>query len=303
MVALVIIYNHQYNQNIEIVENIYKERFSHIFHLVPFYNGDKTNVIPVYCSSYYFQGYVAQGFKSYFKEVYDHYFFIADDLILNPVVNEHNYGEQLKLKPGSCFIPRLSTLDATNSFWHVNLAALLYNGESPGVEAKDQLPGYSEAQQILVRHGLVNKALQFNSIWKTPVTFKEWWQKVTSEKVYLARLIKNKLTGKKYELNYPLVRSYSDIFVISSVAIRQFSHYCGVFSATRLFVELAIPTSMVFTANEIITEKDLVLQGRALWTKEDHSLLDKYNYRLQDLLDHFPENYLYLHPVKLSKWK
>jgi len=86
-VALIIIYNHQYNKNIDILERIYNGRFSNIYHLVPFYNGEKQNVIPVYDSSYYFQGYVAQGFKSYFKEEFTHYFFVADDLILNTKKN------------------------------------------------------------------------------------------------------------------------------------------------------------------------------------------------------------------------
>ncbi len=55
-IALVIIYNHQYNKNIDILERIYKGRFSHIYHLIPFYQGDKENVIPVYDASLYFQG-------------------------------------------------------------------------------------------------------------------------------------------------------------------------------------------------------------------------------------------------------
>jgi hypothetical protein len=40
-VALVIIYNHRYDKNIDILESIYANRFSNIFHIVPFYDGDK----------------------------------------------------------------------------------------------------------------------------------------------------------------------------------------------------------------------------------------------------------------------
>src|ERR1700743_1228199 len=96
-VALIIIYNHRYDKNIELLEQIYKSRFSNIYHLIPFYNGNKENVIAVYDNSFYFEGYIAQGLKSYFKEDYTHYFFVADDMVLNPVVNEHNYAEHLKL--------------------------------------------------------------------------------------------------------------------------------------------------------------------------------------------------------------
>ena len=51
-VALVVIYNHRYDGNISIVEDLYRERFREIFHLVPFYDGDRPNVIPVYESSF-----------------------------------------------------------------------------------------------------------------------------------------------------------------------------------------------------------------------------------------------------------
>jgi len=301
-VALIIIYNHQYNKNIEIVERIYKNRFSTIYHLVPFYNGDKSNVIPVYESSYYFQGYVSQGFKSFFNEGYSHYFFVADDMILNPVINENNYREHLALSEDSNFISRLSTIDEAKRYWTMNLHAIMYNTQSPGVEATGQLPDYNDALALLKKFGLVNKPLKFEYVWQTPESFKEWLEKIKKNKTFPLRYLKNKVTKKGYELSYPLVRSYSDIFVLSAATIKQFCHYAGVFAATRLFSELAIPTALVFSAKEIITEKDIQLRGRALWTKEGLSYLDQFENKLENILTHFPKGQLYLHPVKLSKW-
>ncbi len=75
------------------------------------------------------------------------------------------------------------------------------------------------------------------------------------------------------------------------------------FSATNLFVEIALPTSLVLSAKEIVSEKDLKLQGKALWWETKDQELDKYDHSLKQLLDQFPINYLYLHPIKLSKWK
>jgi hypothetical protein len=301
-VALIIIYNHQYNKNIEILERIYKNRFSSIYHLVPFYNGDKDNVIPVYESSYYFQGYVSQGLKSFFKEEYSHYFFIADDMILNPMINEDNYREHLGLSDETCFISRLSTIDEAKRFWTMNQHAIMYNTQSPGVEAMGQLPNHNQALDLLKRFGIVNKTLKFEYIWQTPETYKQWVNRIKKNKTFILRYFKNKVTKKEYELSYPLVRSYSDIFVVSSDAIKQFCHYAGVFAATRLFVELAIPTALVFSAKKIKTEKDIQLKGRALWTKKYFSVLDTYEYKLRNLLDNFPKDQLYIHPVKLSKW-
>jgi hypothetical protein len=301
-VALIIIYNHQYNKNIEILEKIYKDRFGNIYHLVPFYSGNKKNVIAVYDSSYYFHGYVAQGYKSYFNENYDHYFFIGDDLILNPVINEKNYREHLKLKTNTCFIPRLSSLSENPAYWNVNLDTLIWELESPGVESRSLFPNHQEALQLLGKFGVVNKPMKFEQIWKSPTTFKEWPSKIFGEKFYLLRRLKYKITHKEYYSFYPLVRSYSDIFVVSADAIKMFCHYCGLFAAARLFVELGLPTSMVFSANEINTEKDLELKGRALWTKEDFKVLDQYENKLSKLFNDFPKDQLYIHPVKLSKW-
>ena len=301
-VALVIIYNHQFNKNIEILERIYKDRFTNIFHLVPFYEGKKSNVIPVYESSFYFQGYVAQGYKSYFHKDFTHYFFIADDLILNPVINEKNYFLHLKLGHDTCFIPRLSPINESKEYWSLNISALLYNIQSPGVEAKTQLPDFNEGTQLLKNFGIENKPLKFNQLWETPGSFKDWYTKIKEEKMYLLRFLKNRITKKKYILSYPLVRSYSDIFVVSADALEKFCHYCGVFASTKLFVELALPTSMIFSANAISTEKDLLLTGKALWTKKDYAFLDKYDNNLKKLLDDFPADCLYIHPVKLSRW-
>jgi len=301
-VALIIIYNHQYNKNIDILEQIYKDRFSNIYHLVPFYNGEKQNVIPVYECSYYFQGYLSQGFKSYFKEDYTHYFFVADDLLLNPIINEINYSEHLKLNSNTCFIPGFITLHARSEWWMRVGDAFRWSIDFSGVEAKNQLPDYEKALKKFQQFDLTIKPLRFNQIWKTPSSMKDFCKIIFRDRRYFLYYLKNKFTKKGYSLSYPIVGSYSDIFVVSSESIKLFCHYCGVFAATKLFVEVALPTSLVLSAKEIVTENDLKLQGKALWTKEQHQELEKYENSLKQLLVKFPTNYLYLHPIKLSKW-
>jgi len=300
-VALIIIYNHQYNKNIDILERIYKDRFSNIYHLVPFYNGDKQNVIPVYESSYYFQGYIAQGYKSYFKEEYAHYFFVADDLLLNPTVNENNYSELLKLNSNTCFIPGFINLHDQIEWWPRVSEAFRWSIKCRGVEVENQLPDYEKALQKFQQFDLTIKPLHFNQIWKTPSSLKSFCKLILTDKGYASGFLKSKLKEKLYSLSYPIVGSYSDIFVVSSESIKLFCHYCGVFAATNLFVEVALPTSLVLSAKEIVTENDLKLQGKALWTKKQYQELDKYGNSLKKMLTEFPRNYLYLHPIKLSK--
>ena len=301
-VVLIIIYNHQYNKNIDILENIYRSRFSNIYHLIPFYNGEKQNVIPVYECSYYFQGYISQGFKSYFKEEYTHYFFVADDLLLNPIINENNYAEHLKLNANACFIPGFITLHENRDWWPRLGDAFRWNINFSGVEAKNQLPDSETALIKFKKFDLAIKPLSFNQIWKKPTSIKSLGKRVSRNSIYVYRYFKNKIKKKSYPLSYPMVGSYSDIFVVSSDAIKEFCHFCGVFAATKLFVEIALPTSLALSAKEIVTEKDLKLHGKALWTKEELKELDKYEWSLKKFLTEFPSNYLYVHPVKLSKW-
>jgi len=302
-VALIIIYNHQFNRNIDILETIYQDRFTHIYHLVPFYNGDKKNVIPVYESSFYFQGYIAQGFKAFFQEDFTHYFFIADDLIINPLINENNYTDHLHLSTTSCFIPELLTLHQVTEYWWPRVGeAFFWNLKHPGVEAVNQLPDYQEAMQKFRKFDLTVHPLQFFQIYNRPERFKVFVYRILRERNYFTHYINCKLRKASFSLNYPLVGGYADIAVISSKTIKLFCHYCGVFSSTKLHVELALPTAVVLSASEIVTEKDLRLKGKPMWSSEELQELNKYEFSLIKLLKEFPANYLYLHPIKLSMW-
>ena len=301
-VALIIIYNHRYDRNIEILERIYLSRFSHIYHLMPFYDGNKDNVIPVYDNSFYFQGYVAQGFRQFFHEDYTHYFFIADDMILNPVINENNYTEWFALDDYSCFITNLFSIP-TFGYWAHNRSAAHFNPfnkrafKTNGVEISGMLPPKEEVLKKMEALSLKNDGIVYlkNAYGNF---FNKWLYKAKClmEDIFVYRIFYPK------KLDYPIAASYSDIFIIDKFSMSQFSHYCGAFSATRLFVELAIPTAIVFSAKKITTEKNMQLHGRALWTEEDMRILDDFHNDLSLLLKEFPEKYIYLHPIKLSKW-
>lgn len=291
-VALVVIYNHQYNENIPIVEEVYRDRFTDIYHLVPFYKGNLDNVIPVYENSFYFQGYIAQGLTAFFKEKYDHYLFIGDDLLLNPVINENNYREILKLGLGSSYMPRL---DVMHSYWKgYNIKARLahaFDIKKAGVEAEEILPTYADALTRLSGHKVEVGKFSFDQINK-----------------YFNHPLLSKIgflfsKFRVFGVSYPLTSSYADIFAISGCSIKEFCHYCGVFAALDLWVEIAAPTALALSSQSIIRDDDLEFKGRALWTADDFMLLDKYNYSLSTLLADFPPEYLYLHPIKMSKWR
>lgn len=304
-VALIIIYNHRYDKNIEILERIYNKRFSNIYHLMPFYNGDKPNVIPVYENSHYFQGYIAQGLKVYFKEKFSHYFFIADDLILNPVINENNYSEHFKLDGKTSFIAELVTLHERKVFWRRLKEAYDYSPKMIGVEVMNELPTYDEAIKKFNRLNLTISPLKFDQIYPRIEPSLQTFTSIAKAKTYLLYLyskLKSSAKNTSYEMSYPLVGSYSDIAIVPAEYIKKFCHYCGVFSATNLFVELAIPTAIVLTTEKLVIDNNLQLQGKALWTTEELKELKKYGKNLNELMSNFPKNYIYLHPVKLSSW-
>lgn len=312
-VALIIIYNHKYVKNIDILEKLYERRFSNIFHLMPFYNGNKKNVISVYENSYYFQGYIAQGFSIFSDKKIDHYFFVADDLFLNPNINENNYEDWFQIKSSDSFLPEFFALHNDNKYWRCNAFACNYMRKNlRGLEVPNELPKYREAYERLSRHGIKVKPLKtihicqrghrLNTTVLTP-TYKKILPYFYYEFKYFYNKIANFLLGKHHlQLKYPLVGSYSDILIVSQNSIKKFAHYCGVFAAQRLFVELAIPTALLLSSESIVTEKATKHKGKPLWTDHDYNVLNKYNKNLNKLLIDFLEDCLYIHPIKLSQW-
>lgn len=302
-IPLIIIYNHKFEKNIEILEKIYAPRFSKIFHLMPFYRGNRRNVIPVYEHSFYFHGYVAKAYKFFFNSEFSHYLFISDDLLLNPSITEKNIPKYLNIDSASNFIPELIELhkQPLDQFWSRIRLAYEYKPNQEGVEIADEIPSYNEAIKKLKHFGLSIKPLKFAQIYQKPRLF---FQKKDA-KHELRKIIKWLMSfpnHNRLNLKYPFIGSYSDIFLISQDNIKDFCHYCGAFAASKLFIEFAIPTAIALTAKKITTEKNLSLEGKVLLTDLDYKVLDKFDKNLGKLLDEFPRQWLYVHPIKLSRW-
>lgn len=323
-VALIVVFNHRYDKNIPVLEQLYEGRFSSIYHLVPFYDGVRENVIPVYESSFQFQGYLAQGLKQYFDEQYEHYLFVADDLLLNPAINETNYKEHFGLDKTSSFIPEIHTLHnlanndtlrfipskkgkagVTKWYWWRLKQLLDYRHENEGVETANEMPSYSEAEAILHKHGYDVKPLTPEDIFGTAESFADKKTLRQRLKFYYKRWRHR----KGLRLPYPVVSSYSDIVIVSKPSIKKFAHYCGVFAANGLFVEFATPTALLLSCKTVVTEPALRKRGAIYWTytkaeAENYAeALRPYKNDLSALLTHFPVETLYIHPIKLSKWQ
>lgn len=290
-VALLVVYNHRYDRNIPCIQDLYKTRFSNIFHVVPFYDGDIANakVIPVYENSYRFQGYVSQAYTHLKGKGFTHYFVIADDMILNPSINEHNIWEMLQVDEDACFIPAKPIILQKSRFcWQHTYKAMQYNVNMKGVEIQNILPSKQEAEQLFIAHNF-------------PVGPVAWRAILDANPISWAKMLV-KIPWHR-NLTYPLLGCYSDIFMVTQQAMDKFCTYCGAFAATGLFVEIAIPTALVLSADKLKFEYDLALADGSMWECTDNRWIGELNYSLDALYKHFPKDKLFVHPIKLSKWR
>lgn len=291
-IALLIIYNHRFDRNIPVLNKIYEGRFSHIFHVVPFYDGNEENVIPVYESSYQFSGYISQAYTHLKGKGFTHYFIVADDMIINPGIDEHNFWGRTGISPDSCYISSLISFQTRMVNWERTTEALAYNIYGKGAEISNIIPNTKEAVERFKFHNLPTGNVPFKSVYRN---IKQNKRLNIYEKLQLLK--------RKGRLTYPLVGGYSDIFLITADVMDKFVLYCGAFAATGLFVEIAIPTAMVLACKKIQFDKDIKLKQKALWSANDYKILEKYNFSLTALNLDYPEETLFIHPIKLSKWK
>ncbi|WP_207532159.1 hypothetical protein [Desertivirga arenae] len=282
---------------------------------MPFYKGDREDVIAVYENSFYFQGFIATALQAIKGRNFEHYFFISDDLYLNPEINENNYKEYFKVDKNTSFIPGIFSLnDSAESrpfrphgpWWPHLRSAINFKIDQPGIETDGLLPSYDKAVELLNKHGfnfspfLPRRMFFGKNIFKVIRNKRDVSLNIERLKL-LSENSKYILTGAK--LKYPLVGSYSDIFIIPANISETFALYCGIFAALHLFVEIAIPTALALSAINIITEGEIGLQGETYWRNEGIRECEiKYRKSLNYLNRNFPSGKLYVHPIKLSKW-
>lgn len=311
-VALIVIFNHKYTKNLEILDEIYQSRFSDVWYVMPFYEGEREDVIPVYESSYYFHGYIATAISFLKNKGYDYYFTTGDDVFLNPIINEKNFKDFFKVDEDTAFIPGPFLLNNPKEtrpsrpyfpVWNGLNKALNFKINQPGIHTSSILPSNEEAIRLLKSHGFnFTERVPRNMFFSNPVL------KLTEglkSNYHRLRIVFDNLRNIIYpkKLPYPLIGSYSDVVIISNKHQNKFTKYCGAFSALNLFVEIALPTSIAFAYPKIISEDNLNYKGETYWYYNHHECEKKYKNSLSFLKNNFPDKVLYIHPIKLSKWK
>jgi len=295
-ICFITVFNHKYEDNIEKLDKIYQEKFSNRYYLMPFYEGHNPFIFSVYESSYFFQGYFSQSLHRFYNEKYTHYIFIADDLILNPKINQDNICQLLNISSHSAYIKSVFTLHNIERYWDHILRGIdaFYNS---GGEYQNVLPTYEQAIQRFQRHGIV--------FGDCMMSFQVKWMLSTYgmgiiKKIFQALLFLRNHQYKAETLPYPIVGGYSDFVIVPASSIKKFLHYCGVFAAINLFVEIALPTALLLACENVVFEQN-DFQGIEFWEGEELELMKECHSNVKEIFEKYPSN-LYFHPIKLSKW-
>lgn len=305
---LVFIFNHRFEQNIPRLESFYGERFSRRKYIVPFVRTGQPDVIPVYENGPTFSGHIAQAAHGYLDGEVSHYVFLADDLILNPGLNETNLLSTLALRESEGYIKCLSPADEWAYKW-ANSVRGFYSMADPGFDPRAELPAAQQAKEKFAAMGLATGVPRPRSLGDIRYTL---W----SVRLGLVRFAQGFVVMGR-QPKYPLLAGYSDFIVVPAVSIERFVHYCGVFAAMNMFAELAVPTALALACDSVRTElrmgdfftdpsalpaAGIRMRGKELWNEEIAEFSEPLAYSWKRLIDTFPPDRLYVHPVKLSKW-
>lgn len=314
-VALIIFFNHNYQKNIEKLKQIYQERFDNIYFVIPFYEGEDPHIIPVYDNSHYFHGFLATAANRLKQFDFEKYFFVADDVLLNPKINQHNFKYFFSLEaPLSSFIANHFLLSNPKEklphrtfapFWNGIPYALKFSLKVSGFELQRYLPSYQEAIGKLHANGLVFiKAIPKRIFF--PRTFPRRRRLMDNLKE-LYHFFRLNIKHLKYlfcstNLKYPLVGGYSDIVIVDKSAIQNFAKYSHAFAAANLFVEIAAPTALLLASEKVVTEKDAMLKPKTYWYYDRIEKNCMIGISFKNILNEFPADTLYIHPIKLSEF-
>lgn len=296
-VTLVVIFNHKFNKNIPILRELYGERFRKIRFLVPFYEGNDDDVIPVCDSSYQFQGYITQAYKTLKDDDASHFLFIGDDLILAPFLNENNILDYLGVGEKDAYIESITSLKKTDYWYYSRFQSVHDAFHQVAVNYKNEIPNLQFFEKKALEFGIGEYKIDRHVKCK-----KYGWKHVRLNVNRIFNTIVNPI-----EIEYPLATGYSDFFVLPSEKLKEFSRLSGVFAAMRLFVETAIPTALMLTMDKqtLKTQKDAKLYTKKLWwhTETARKFEEDCQYKVSNMDEFWPEKYAYLHPIKLSRWE
>ena len=275
---------------------------------MPFYDGIDSDVIPVYESSWQFQGFLIQAYEKLKNIPCTHYLFVADDVIIHPDLNEMNFATQMNIQNKKFLISGFGPLNHPNAFtwyWTVGSSKPFYDRST---EWRGSLYTYEEAMaKFKDFFGVAYKEVYDKDFFGNPNkpgnTVIGRWNNAEEHSKVVAEFIKS--NGGSTKIPYPMTyRGYcADIFCVDKGSLFEFSRLCGIFSAMNMFVEIAIPTAVVLTYKKDEVQFFPADSRKMLWGKDRTDFENKYDKDFNRLYNEWEEKILFVHPVKLSRWK
>jgi hypothetical protein len=319
-ICLIVVFNHRFDKNLPLLRKYYERKFTTIRFLMPFADeleNNESDVISVHYSSYLYQGFFGEARRRLEQIECDGYVVVGDDLLLNPSLDQNNLHAKMGLSPGDAYTKSLASLFEAPLSWsrtRTTYRALF----ADGLEWQRLLPDREEAMERSNRYGITQRPLGFRNL--SPLFSKIGLSSLGTAFAWFAERQHSLRLFSSYtqEVPYPLFYGYSDFLILPKAGWDRFARYCEATAAMQLFVEAAIPLAMVLAYDRVQTELEygelfdaphpkrrMRLRGIELqWQDSDRiDFENKYGLSLTRLIKDFPEDVLYFHPVKLSKWK
>ena len=298
---LVVVFNHRYDANLAKLDAVYAGRFDGTRYLMPFYDGDRPDVIPVYESSGRFEGFFAQAYRSLAGIDADFLVFAGDDLLLHPRLTQDNLPAELGLtadagRPPAGYAKVLMTLAEQPTWWQHTIPTLRAMRGNTLAQGLAQLPDAAEARRRIERHGVRVDPVGRAKLVRTAVI---------THRGILARVgpVNFALRRHRPGYEYPLVSGYSDFLVVPRADLREFCRLCGILAAMDIWPEVAAPTALALACDRVVVERQTRWRGTELWAKADvDARLAPAGTDVAKLLAGYADDELYVHPVKLSKF-
>jgi len=303
-IVAVFLFNHRFEKNLPKLDELYRDRFKERRYIMPFARSERPDVISVFETSWNFSGHLAQAWPRFRVEGASHYVIIADDLILNPRLNEENIIDELNIFEDGGYIKSIASIDRNRYLWYRALLESIRLDElESGFDYVEELPSANEALKRFEAMGI-------------PMAFPgpPRWREVRLKPHRVGAWNYLRWIGRR--TSYPLLYGYSDFIIVPAHAMPSFIRSCGVFAALNIFAEVAVPTSLALSVDKIQSEMEFgehfeppakrrqaALEGLELWgTEQIDAFVKKADGSLAKLLSEFPDDRLYVHPVKLSQF-
>lgn len=307
--CLTIIFNHPFPANIPKLRELYADRFTFVRFIQPLLRSDDDDVWTVYRGSYSHGAYVTDCLERLLELDAERYIFLQDDVLLSPALTEANLDQVFELSQDVAFIGNLmhsGTEDIGEwGFWPGTIWRLLNPRNllsGTGVESWDEikklLPSSRDASEKLRALGVTPKRfVRTSASLSFPMVTAPLFAGCDAPKTrdFYENTLRNLAPDGALTLDYPLVSAgpSADFYILPRGSITSFAHICGTLCAAGAFVEVAIGTAMVLSANNVRRAADLGLS--LVWSSTPLTVDDALTQMADD------HSVVAAHPIKLSR--